>query len=380
MKLDRIIILGSAYPLRGGGLATFNERLARAFQEKGHKVTIFTFSLQYPSLLFPGKTQMSDEAAPNDLDIKVEVNSINPFNWIRSARKIKKLNPDVLVVRYWIPFMAPCLGTISRLVRKNGKTKVLAVVDNIIPHEKRPGDKALSKYFVNSVDGFLTMSESVLKDLKKFDKKKPRVFCNHPLYDNFGRAIPMHQAREFLNLDPDFYYLLFFGFIRDYKGLDLLLMAMANEKIRQLPIKLIVAGEFYSSMNPYLKIIKENKLEDKVILKSDFIANNLVSKYFCASNLVVQPYKDATQSGVTQIAYHFDKPMVVTNVGGLPEMVPHKKAGWVVNPDSEEIAEAVYHIFTSDLDQQLIEGIQEEKKRFSWDYFTGSLLELTTKI
>lgn len=374
--MDRIVILGSAYPLRGGGLATFNERMARAFQEKGHKVTIVTFSLQYPSLLFPGKTQISDEAPPKDLEILVEVNSINPISWLLTAHKIRKMKPDLMVVRYWIPFMAPCLGVISRLVRKGKKTKVLAVVDNIIPHERRPGDKLLSSFFVKSVDGFLGMSRAVLTDLKKFDSKKPRVFCPHPLYDNFGRSIPMPQAKNFLNLDPDYFYLLFFGFIRDYKGLDLLLQAMTSDKIRQLPIKLIVAGEFYTSSAPYLKFINDNKLEENVILKTDFIPNNLVAHYFCAANLVVQPYKDATQSGVTQIAYHFEKPMVVTNVGGLPEMVPHKKAGWVVNPDSEEIAEAIFQIFTTDQDKKMLESICVEKKRFSWEHFVDSLTQL----
>ena len=334
----KVIILGSAHPLRGG-LAAYNERLAREFIRQGHSVQIYTFSLQYPSFLFPGTSQYSDQPAPDDLYIHVKVNSLNPLNWLSVGREIAKLNADLLIVKFWLPFMAPCLGTISRMVKKNKKTKVISIIDNIIPHEKRVGDFQLASYFVNSVDGFIAMSESVLEDLKKFDDKKPAIFSPHPLYDNFGEAISKTEAYQKLGLEINTEYLLFFGFIRDYKGLDILLHAMADERIRQLNVKLIVAGEFYTDAKPYAEMITQLNIADKLILKTDFIPDDEVRNYFCAADMVVQPYKHATQSGVTQICYHFDRPMLVTNVGGLPEIVPNGKVGYVVEPNAQAVAD-----------------------------------------
>ncbi len=365
--MAKIIILGSAYPLRAGGLSTFNERLAEEFMALGHEVIIYTFSLQYPSFLFPGKTQYAIRPAPPDLDIRVKVNSINPINWWLTGREIKKENADLLVIRYWLPFMAPCLGTIAAIVRKNHKTRVVTIADNIIPHEKRPGDKLLTRYYVKRSDGFVTLSKSVLKDLCGFDKKgKPKIYSPHPLYDNFGEKMPREEALEKLKLSPDYHYILFFGFIRDYKGLDILLHAMADEKLNDLPIKLIVAGEFYSSEQPYFKIMRDKGLGNRVILHTSFIPNEKVAAYFCASDLVVQPYKDATQSGVTQVAYHFGIPMVVTNVGALPEMVPNNVAGLVVKPEPGEVADAIYRFFKNHMEEELKKGVESQKKRFSW--------------
>ena len=361
----KIVILGSAHPLRGG-LASYNERLAREYMKQGHSVQLFTFSLQYPDFLFPGTTQYSDQPAPDDLFIHVKVNSVNPLNWYKVGKEIAALNADLMIVKFWLPFMGPCLGTISRIVKGNGKTKVISILDNIIPHEKRVGDYLLAKYFVNSVDGFIAMSDSVLTDLNKFDTKKPRAFSPHPLFDNFGAAITKPEAYEKLGLAINEEYILFFGFIRDYKGLDLLLHAMADERIRQLNIKLIVAGEFYSNAQPYLDLIQQLNIADKLILKTDFIPDNEVRNYFCAADLVVQPYKHATQSGVTQICYHFDRPMLVTNVGGLPEMVPHNKVGYVVTPEPLSIADAIVDFYSNHRELQMRDNIRLEKKKYAW--------------
>jgi D-inositol-3-phosphate glycosyltransferase len=372
----KVVILGSAHPLRGGGLATFNERLARAFAEEGHEVVIYTFSLQYPGFLFPGKTQYSDEPPPNDLDIKVKVNSINPINWFRVGYELKKQKPDLLVIRYWIPFMAPCLGTIASIVRKNKHTRVVAIADNIIPHEKRPGDRIFTRYFLKRIHGFVTMSESVRQDLLKFSIPMERsAFCPHPLYDNFGKPLSRKEARESLGLEKEENMVLFFGFIRDYKGLDILLKAFATPRLKAMPIRLLVAGEFYSSPEPYHNLVKALGLEDRIIWHTDFIPNEKVRNYFCAANLVAQPYKSATQSGVTQVAYHFEVPMLVTNVGGLPEMVPHLKAGYVVDPDANEIAEAIADFFKSGREGAFVEFIKEEKKRFSWKNLLAAILQ-----
>ena len=372
----KIVIIGSAYPLRGG-LSAYNERLARAYMQNGDEVTIYTFSLQYPGFLFPGKTQYSSDPPPADLDIRVEVNSINPLTWFAIGKKIKKLKPDLVIIKFWIPFMAPCLGTIARIIRKNKKSKVVSIIDNIIPHEKRPGDRLLANYWVNSVDGFIAMSKSVLTDLETFDKSKPKLFCPHPLYDNFGEIIEKRKARDLLNLVTDGKYILFFGFIRDYKGLDLLLKAMADERIRESDIHLIVAGEYYTDRKPYDEIIKKEQLGDSVILATDFIADADVAKYFSAADLVVQPYKDATQSGVTQIAYHFNKPMITTDVGGLAEIVPDGKVGYVVNPEVKEIADAILRFYENDKEKAFVEGVKQEKMKYTWENMLRTIDKLT---
>jgi D-inositol-3-phosphate glycosyltransferase len=372
----KVVILGSAHPLRGGGLATFNERMARAFAQEGHEVIIYTFSLQYPGFLFPGKTQYSDEPAPADLDIRVKVNSVNPFSWLKTGRELRKMQPDILVIRYWIPFMAPCLGTIASIVRKNKHTRVVAIADNIIPHEKRVGDRIFTRYFLKKIHGFVTMSESVRQDLLKFGIPLERsAFCPHPLYDNFGKPLSRKEARDSLGLDKEENMVLFFGFIRDYKGLDILLKAFSLPRLKAMPVKLLVAGEFYSSPEPYHKLVKALSLEDRIIWHTGFIPNEMVGKYFCAANLVAQPYKSATQSGVTQVAYHFEVPMLVTNVGGLPEMVPHMKAGYVVDPDANDIAEAIADFFKSGREVAFVEFIKEEKKRFSWKNMLDAILQ-----
>jgi len=374
-KPEKVVLIGSAYPLRGG-LATFNERLVREYIRLGSDAAIYTFSLQYPSILFPGKTQYSTGPAPEGIPIKVKLNSINPLSWLSVGNEIKKLRPDLVIVKYWMPFMAPCFGIVCRRIRKNGHTKVVSVIDNIIPHEKRTGDRQLSSFFVNSVDGFVAMSHSVMDDLETFDKNKPRVYCPHPLYDNFGDAISKEEARKRLGLEPAARYALFFGFIRDYKGLDLLLKAFGTEALRNSGIKLLVAGEFYCDPAPYYEIIKLQELEGTVILSNDFIPDSQVVNYFCSADVIVQPYKSATQSGVTQIAYHFDKPMIITDVGGLAEFVPHGKVGYVVKPDINEIASAILEFYSSGKEDEFITNAAVEKHKYSWGRMVEAINEV----
>ncbi|WP_276497570.1 glycosyltransferase [Pontibacter litorisediminis] len=377
----RVTIVGPAHPLRGGGMATFNERLAYAFQEASCEVEIVTFSLQYPSFLFPGKSQLTTEPAPPGLRIKVLINSVNPLSWWRAGQYISKQKPDLVVFRYWLPFMGPALGTMARLIRRNKYSRILAITDNVVPHEKRPGDVPFTKYFLRSCHGFVTLSRSVQQDLERFEPKKPNVYLPHPLYDNFGDAETKEAACAALGLDPKYDYLLFFGFIRAYKGLDLLLKAMADPQVKELQhLKLIVAGEFYEDAAPYLQLIQELQLEDKLVLRTDFIPNAEVRHYFCAADLVVQPYKHATQSGVTQVAYHFDKPMVVTRVGGLSELVPHGEVGYVVEPQPEAIAAAIHQFYTSAAGAAFSENSSKYKKRFSWSRFVQAVWELAEKV
>jgi glycosyltransferase involved in cell wall biosynthesis len=370
----KIIILGPAYPLRGG-LASFAERMAYQLQSEGHEVEIVTFKLQYPSILFPGKTQFSSDPAPKDLKIHVWVNSIQPLNWVRVGNRIRKMNADLVICKYWLPFMGPCLGTILRQVKKNRKTHIMALAHNIIPHEKRIGDVPLTKYFVQPVDSFLTLSKSVAEEVKEFSKQ-PTAFTPHPIYDSYGELVDKEEGRKFLKIDENGRYALFFGFVRKYKGLDLLLRAMADKRIEKLGVKAIVAGEYYDNKETYDALIKELGISNRVIVKDDFIPNDEVRYYFGASDLVVQPYRTATQSGISQLAFYFEKPMVVTNVGGLPEIVGDNGAGYVVDVDPDAIADAIVNFYKRKKEAKLVEKVKESKKLFSWEVFTQVIYDL----
>jgi len=371
----KIAILGTAHPLRGG-LAAFNERLAYQLQGQGHTVDIWSFSLQYPSFLFPGKTQLTDEAAPRGLNIRTEVNSINPLNWLSVGAQMNKERYDLVIVKYWLPFMGPCFGTILRKAKKNKQTRVLCIVDNIIPHEHRPGDKQFTNYFIKAVDAFVTMSKDVLKDVKTFTGK-PAFFTPHPIYDSYLDAVGKEEACKKLSLDPHKKYILFFGFIREYKGLDWLLEAMADNRIAQSGIELIAAGEYYNKDVEAANnsIIAKHNLQDKVHMVTDFIPNSEVRYYFSAADLVVQPYKHATQSGITQIAFHFEKPMVVTNVGGLAEVVPDGKVGFVAEPNPTAIADAILKFYQPNSIPGLKENILHEKAKYTWETFTEVMMK-----
>ena len=375
MSKKRILIVGPAHPLRGG-LATYNERLAAVLKEAGYECDILSFSLQYPKLLFPGKTQLSSDSAPSNITIHTEINSINPLNWISVGLKYKKAKYDIVIFRYWMSFMAPAFGTIARLIKSNAHTKVLAITDNVIPHERKFFDAAFTNYFLPVCDGFLTMSESVKQDLINLKLTQPIAYVPHPMYDTFGTAIGKNEAKQLLGLDGATNYLLFFGFIRKYKGLGLLLNAFSDERLKALNLKLIVAGEFYEDKNPYLEQIEKLGLKDRVIVCDDFIPNNQVSTYFCASDVVVQPYLNATQSGVTQIAYYYNKPMIVTNVGGLAELVPNNKVGFVCNVSEQEIADAIYNFYNQHKEQEFTNAAEQEKQRFTWQNLCNQLLNL----
>lgn len=368
----KIIIVGPAHPYRGG-ISAFGERLAHEYIRRGDDVEMYTFTLQYPSFLFPGKTQFSDSPAPEGLPIVRRINSVNPINWILVGREIRKKCPDMLITNFWLPFMAPCQGTIERCVRRNGHSRIVAILHNIIPHEHRPGDRMLARYFVRSTQSFIAMSEAVLADLGQFDSKKPRVYCPHPLYDHYGDLIPKEEARRALGLDPTGHYVLFFGFIRAYKGLDLLLEAMGDARVKDANIKAIVAGEFYGDPKPYYDMIEQLGIKDRTELFTEFIPDDKVYLYFSACDIVVQPYKSATQSGVAQIAFHFDKPMIVTNVGGLAEIVPDGKVGYVVEPSPAQIADAIVRFYEGNHEAAFSEGVKKEKVKYSWGRFVEML-------
>ena len=375
-----VVIIGPGHPLRGG-LATFDQRLATEFIREGYECPIYSFSLQYPDFLFPGTTQYSTEPAPEGLTILSRINSINPFNWWSVGEELRKLRPDIIVVRYWLPLMGPALGTILRRVRRNRHTRIIAITDNVIPHEKRPGDKPFTRYFLKACDAYITMSEKVMADLRTFEAAKPARQVLHPLYDNFGEPISQSAARALLrekgvDIADNDRVILFFGFIRKYKGLDIALEAMADPRIRNLGIRLLVAGEFYEDAAPYQESIDRLGIRDLLLLRTDFIPDSEVRNYLCAADAVIQPYRNATQSGVTPLAYHFEKPMIVSNVGGLPALVPHEQVGLVAEPQPAAMADAMLRFFTLG-ESFFIPALRAEKEKYSWNRLTATILELS---
>lgn len=372
--MAKIFIIGPAYPLRGG-LATFDELFCIAFNEQGHDCEIISYSLQYPNFLFPGSTQFDTTGvAPKHIKIHTLINSVNPLSWIKTANFIKKQKPDFIVFRFWIPFMGPALGSIARMVRKSG-IKVLAITDNVIPHEKRIGDAAFAKYFIKSCDGFVTMSKAVMIDLENFTTTRHKKYLLHPLYTSFGEKLNKSDARKALGIKDDVNLVLFFGLIRKYKGLDMLLDAF-NELKDNPNITLLIAGEFYEDKQPYLDLIEKYQIQNQVILHAKFIANEDVKLYFSAADLVALPYRTATQSGVTQVSFHFEVPTLVTNVGGLGEIIPHQKAGYVVEPNGKAISESIKDYFTNQRMPMFTEGMKQEKQKYDWKIFVNEVLDL----
>jgi glycosyltransferase involved in cell wall biosynthesis len=370
-----IALIGPAFPLRGG-IADFNEALARALEKAGHRVRVHSFYLQYPRLLFPGKTQLAsaDTPAPG-LDIRATIGSVQPWSWWRTARAVSEFQPDLVIVRYWLPFMAPALGTICRRLRRQG-IRVIAITDNILPHEQRPGDTALTRYFVRSCDAFVAMSRSVLEDLQRFTDNPHRRFLPHPVYDIFGPPMEKSDARRRLGIPEGQRLLLFFGFIRKYKGLDLLLEAMGSDVLKAQDVHLLVAGEFYESDSPYREILLRNGASARVRFDSDFIPKERVREYFCAADLVVQPYRHATQSGITQIAYHFGRPMLVTRVGGLAEIVEDGKTGYVTDPEPTAIASAISRYYSESKEAGIAQAVVAARARFDWSSFVQGVIQL----
>ena len=363
----KISFIGPAFPYRGG-LATIIETLARVFQQRGNEVDIKTFSLQYPRLLFPGKSQYRTGDAPADLRISRCVSTVSPLSWLRVGRRLRREAPDMVVLKYWTPLMAPAFGTICRLARRNGKTKVVVHLDNITPHEPHFYDRVLNRYFLGSCDGFVYMSEAVHSDLLTYLPNAKAIFSPHPLFDNYGSKVERGVACQRLGLDEATGYVMFFGYVRDYKGLDLLLDAWAMLKAegKTEGRKLLVVGEVYGDDTKYRTQIERLGLADDVVFHDSFVPDEEVALWFSAADMVALPYKSATQSGVTQVAYAFDVPMVVTRVGGLAEMVKDGVAGVLAEVDARSVAEAIAKVYDGDNLARFHEGVRNEKGRFSW--------------
>lgn len=368
----KAIFIGPAYPYRGG-IAAFNENMASVFQNNGWECMMFTFTQQYPNFLFPGKNQLSTEDSPPNLTIKRGIYSTNPLNWIKITKEIVALQPDLLITQYWMPFMAPAFGTILRGVKKSlSNVFNVTIVHNFKAHESLIGEKQLGRYIGNRTDLMVSLSEKVASDIEVNVPQVPVSTLFHPIYDHYGTQIKKEVAREELGLDPDVKYLLFFGLIREYKGLDILINALTLVQ-SNTDYKLIIAGEFYENENKYSKLIEECKLEDKVIIRNEYISNEEVPRYFCASDLVVLPYRRATQSGVVPIAIHFDRPVIVTNVGGLSKTIRDHQIGLIAEPEAEDLA-AKIDLFLEN-DQIFSDEFGLVKASLSWQSFFDTFIK-----
>ncbi len=371
----KIIIVGPAYPYRGG-IAHYTGSLYKSFLNRGHEVKIFNFKRLYPKFLFPGKTQF--ETSPQTEEIASEriIDSINPINWLIAGVKILKEKPDVVIFKYWLPFFAPCFGIISLIIKILSNSKIIFICHNITPHEKFPFGNMLTKFSFSFVDYFIAQSDAVEKDLLKIKPKAKYKKIFHPTYEIFGKAIDKNEARKILGLKPDEKVLLFFGYIRPYKGLDLLLSAM-KYVLSKFPVKLLVIGEFYEDSSRYFKIIEEDGISDFVIFKSEYVPNEEVKIYFSASDIVVLPYISATQSGIVQLAYNFNNPVIVTNVGGLPEVVADGKTGFVVEKSPEKLSQAIVKFFDEKLSEFFARNIDKEKRKYTWDNLVIAIEDIT---
>lgn len=371
----KIAMLSTFYPYRGG-IAQFNARLYKEFG-KEHEVCAFTFTRQYPKLLFPGKTQyVEDEGDAEKVATLRVLDSVNPLTYWRTAKMIRQWSPDLLLLRYWHPFFAPSLGTVAKLLQKD--TKIITLVDNAVPHEDNIIYRPFTNYFLKYSQGFVAMSSIVKDDLQRLVPEKPCLLKQHPLYNHFGEKKERDEVLRHYNLAADKKTLLFFGFIREYKGLDLLLDAFSE---LDDSYQLIVAGESYTDFTKYQNLITESPNKERILLLNRYIADEEVAGLFSCADVCVQPYRSATQSGITAVSYHFDVPMIVTNVGGLKEDVRHEKTGLIVEEiNPKAIKKAVEYYFAEDKKQIFQAGIQELKKELSWEAFCSELLEFTSKI
>ena len=369
----KIVIVSPAYPLRGG--IAHSAGLLYKELAKNHEVFLITFKRQYPNFLFPGKSQTESVEETNMIPSEVILDSINPFNWNSTAKRIIHLKPDIVIFKHWLPFFAPCYGWMARKIKKNSNAKLIAVCHNIIPHEKRIGDKVLSKYFLKTIDYFIPLSDQVKKDLFLFVKNPLYKLLPLPVFSLFGDKFDKAEAKKKLNL-TDKNILLFFGFIRDYKGLDVLIEAFSLVR-KKLDVKLIVAGEFYEPEEKYLKLIKQHQLEEFIILKKDFIPTSEVKYYFSASDAVVLPYKSATQSGIVQVAVNFCMPVIATNVGGIGEVIEDGKTGFVVEKENpEKLAKAIIKFYNEGKEKEFTDNMKSLKEKYSWQNFVRGMFEL----
>jgi glycosyltransferase involved in cell wall biosynthesis len=369
----KIAIVSTAYPLRGG-IAHYNALLGEALSKR-HEVHTVTFKRQYPSFLFPGKTQEESGEGIHAAPAPQLVDSINPFNWISVGRMLRQRKFDLLIFKYWLPFFGPCFGTIARVAKRGTGTKVLYICDNVVPHEHRPFDAAFTRYAFRSVDHFIVQSRTVERQLNEFWPGASHRLAPHPVYDIFGAPMDKQEARRILGIRGT-RVLLFFGYVRAYKGLQVLIRAIAALP-GEMDLHLMVVGEFYDDEQKYRSLIRDLGLEDRVTINSDYVPNEMVGRYFSASDAVVLPYVSATQSGIAQIAYNFDKPVIATDVGGLAEVIIDGETGYIVPPeDASRLAAAIQKFYDDGREAAFAARVRDEKGKYSWDNMVASIEDL----
>ncbi|MFZ1081373.1 MAG: glycosyltransferase [Candidatus Kryptoniota bacterium] len=370
----KIVIISTAYPLRGG-VAHYVSLLYQHLIER-HEVSIITFKRQYPNFLFPGKSQEEKGESSLKIPSMQIIDTLNPLTWYKAGRIAAQQKPDLIIFKYWMPFFAPSFGLTARTAKRKSGCKVLFICDNVFPHEHTPFDKMLTSWLFKAGDYFIVQSKSVEKDLLSVVKNPKYKFVPHPVYEIFGNAILKSEARSKIGIRENENVALFFGYVRKYKGLHVLLDA-AQKALNKIKFKLLVVGEFYDAEESYRRQIEELNLQNDVMVVSDYIANNEVAKYFSASDVVVLPYIDATQSGIAQIAFNFNKPVITTDVGGLAEVVVNGKTGIVVQPNSaEELSGAITAFFSEGLAEKFSEEVGVQKKLYSWDNLVNAIEEL----
>lgn len=372
----KIAYLSTFYPFRGG-IAQFNALMYRAFQDKGHDIEAFTFKRQYPNFLFPGETQyVTDDDKVDEIDSKELLDTVNPFSYYKTARAINKYAPDILLTKYWMTFFGPSLGLVAKKMKPG--VKCISVLDNVIPHEKRFFDKPANNYFLKNNDGFIVMSDAVLADLLSLKPDAKYLRIDHPVYDHFGEKREAKASRKKLGMPEEGKFVLFFGFIREYKGLDLLIQAMKSVGD---DVHLIVAGETYGSFDNYQKLIDESPAKGRIHLHNRYISDDEVSDFFSASNVCILPYKSATQSGITAISHHFDLPIIATDVGGLKESIHHDVNGLIVkSPEVQLISDSINDYFARNVQETFAEQIRKEKEENSWDNFADKIIKFAETI
>lgn len=341
-------------------------------------MNLHTFRYQYPGFLFPGKTQLSEGDPPPNLEIRKSLHSVNVFSWFKTAAELIREKPDLVIIHYWMPFFSPLFLFLIKRIKTSCTTRIVLLAHNLIPHESQPGSVWLTRKLLERIDGIVTLSASVEKDALKLSPNLKSRMLLHPVYDVYGNKIARDEACKALGLDIHKRYILFFGLVRKYKGLDLLLKAMAS--LEDPDVKLIVAGEFYENPEIYKELIMSEGIKDRVGIIDQFIPDDEVKNYFSMADLVVQPYRSATQSGITQIAIHFGTPMIVTGVGGLREIVDHGKNGYICEPDPLSIAESINLFYRQGNYASFSRAQINKQKEFSWNYFGEKFLEFCEEL
>lgn len=368
----KVAFLSVFHPFRGG-IAQSNAQIYRAFERQGHELKVWNFSTQYPAILFPGTTQyVSEKDSADQIEHERTLSSINPLSYFKTAKAIRAYQPDMLILRFWMPFFAPSLGYVAGQVKKDG-TKVIAVIDNLIPHESRIGDGPLTQYFLNRCSGFVVMSTAVENDLKSVKPDASYLSYPHPLYNQFGQKKDQLSTRQALHIDANQKVLLYFGLIRKYKGLDILIEAFDH---LDEAYELLIVGEPYGDFAPYQQLIDQNRNRARIHAITEYVADDEVPRYFSAADVCVLPYRSATQSGVIAISYHFDLPVIVTDVGGLRGTVEPFGAGIVVEkPEPTLFKEAILRYFDSNHQEAMTLAIQDFKNNYTWDGMVEAIVE-----